>query len=84
MDITRARLFTCVLGLTLLFIAVFSSGCGSDSAPIAPADPGLLVSHELVATYGDAEFELVKTLELDTFLSGAHPQVRFLRVAWAS
>jgi dienelactone hydrolase len=71
MNISRARLVTGIIGIGLLFLAVFSSGCGSESIPIVPAEPGLLINHELVATYGDAEFEAARTVELDAFFLGA-------------
>jgi pimeloyl-ACP methyl ester carboxylesterase len=62
---TRIRSFCLVAGTLFLF------GCGSESNPIAPADPGLLISHELITTYESQDFERVKSIVLDSFFIGA-------------
>jgi hypothetical protein len=62
---TRIRSFCLVAG------TLFLLGCGSESNPIAPADPGLLISHELITTYESQDFERVKSIVLDSFFIGA-------------
>ncbi len=66
-SISRSRLFNCVLSISLMVMAVFSSGCGSESTPLMPATPGLLISSDLIKTFESSDFEKVRTSELDDF-----------------
>ncbi len=68
---SRSRLFTCIFSISLVLLSSFTSGCNPDSSPVTPADPGLLVSHEQIATYGDADFERIRSTELDDFFIGS-------------
>lgn len=71
MNISRSDIVTSFIGTSLLFLTIFTLGCSSDSSPVVPVDPGLLISHELITTYDTPDFEIIKTIELDTFLKGA-------------
>lgn len=70
-SISRSRLFNCVLSISLMVLAVFSSGCGSESTPLTPATPGLLISSDLIKTFESSDFEKVRTSELDDFFDMA-------------
>jgi hypothetical protein len=56
---SRPRLLTNVLGIYLLFLGIFFTGCNPDSSPVVPADPGLLISHEVITTYESSDFERI-------------------------
>jgi pimeloyl-ACP methyl ester carboxylesterase len=81
---SRPRLLTNVLGIYLLFLGIFFTGCNPDSSLVVPADPGLLISHEVITTYESSDFERIKTVELDKFFLDAQMSAGDFRGGLAS
>ncbi len=69
--ISYSRLATGILCVCLLLVTILSSSCDSDSNSIVPADPGLLISHELISTYDSSDFDRIRNAELDAFFVGS-------------
>jgi len=68
----RFRRLSGLLSTSLLIMAIMFSGCDSDSTPVAPSDPGSLISHELITTFDNEDFERIRTTELETFFTRAN------------
>ncbi len=56
-----------VISLTLAVVTAFTIGCGSESAPLTPASPGKLISHDSIKTYDSQVFEQIRTVDLENF-----------------
>ncbi len=87
------------LGMVTLMLVLVGIGCGSNSTPFTPANPGNLIDHQLIKTYETADFEKIRTIELDSFfimasmkaadfrgglVSGTYKKVALHRVAYES
>ena len=53
--------------LTLALIGTLATGCGSESTPLSPAEPGKLISHDSIKTYDSQAFERIRTVDLENF-----------------
>lgn len=53
--------------IALAFIAAFAVGCGSNSTPLTPAEPGKLISHYSIKTYDSQAFERIRSVDLEDF-----------------
>ena len=72
------------VSICLLLLTLFSFGCSSGSTSPTPSNPGQLISGDLIKTFEKADFEKVRTSELDDFFRSATMSAADFRSGLAS